>query len=364
MKNQEVGQKYAATIVEWRGLASCPRKDFETGGLFARPLAWNETGAGPELMSATISQIPPMTRSSLWSQRTLKSRIPCVGIGVHSGRRISLTLLPAPAGHGIVFRRTDVGRDIPATYRQVVDTKFCTTIGEGFARVGTIEHLMAALGGAGVDNVVIEVDGPEVPIMDGSAAPFSFLLECAGIVSLDAPRKVIEILSPVRVTDGHAFAELRPFESDAEPSPIPTLDLEVSIDFAESAIGRQTSSLRLTPDNFRDAVASARTFALAGDIDHLRQLGLAKGGSLDNAIVVDGSKVLNPGGLRMKDEFAAHKLLDAVGDLTLAGAALHGRFVAHRPGHSLNNRLLKALFSRQSAWADITRAGGSEAVAA
>jgi UDP-3-O-[3-hydroxymyristoyl] N-acetylglucosamine deacetylase len=315
-------------------------------------------------MSGLTTQILPMTRSSLWTQRTLKSRIPCVGIGVHTGRRISLTLLPAPAGHGIVFRRTDVGRDIPATYGKVVDTKFCTTIGEGFARVSTIEHLMAALGGAGVDNVMIEVDGPEVPIMDGSAAPFSFLLECAGIASLDTPRKVIEILRPVRVTDGQAFAELTPFENEAERTSVPTLDLEVSIDFAEVAIGRQTSSLRLTPENFREAVASARTFALAGDIDHLRELGLAKGGSLDNAIVVDGSKVLNPGGLRMKDEFAAHKLLDAVGDLALAGAALHGRFIAHRPGHSLNNKLLKALFARQSAWRDITRPAGAEAVAA
>ena len=309
-------------------------------------------------------QIMPPTRSSLWTQRTLKSRIPCVGIGVHTGRRISVTLLPAPAGHGIVFRRTDVGRDIPATYNKVVDTNHCTTIGEGFARVSTIEHLMAALGGAGVDNVMIEVDGPEVPIMDGSAAPFSFLLECAGVVSLDTPRKVIEILRPVRVTDGQAFAELRPFDNVEDRVAVPTLDLEVSIDFAEAAIGRQTSSLRLTPESFRAAIASARTFATAGDIDYLREQGLAKGGSLDNAIVVDGAKVLNPGGLRMKDEFAAHKLLDAVGDLALAGAALHGRFIAHRPGHGLNNKLLKALFARQSSWAEITRTAGAEAVAA
>jgi UDP-3-O-[3-hydroxymyristoyl] N-acetylglucosamine deacetylase len=306
-------------------------------------------------MSGLTGQIMPEIVSSLWTQRTLKSRIPCVGIGVHSGRRISLTMLPAPADHGIVFRRTDLGRDIPATYDRVVDTKLCTTIGEGSARVGTIEHLMAALAGAGVDNVLIEVDGPEVPIMDGSAAPFSFLLECAGVVSLDTPRKVIEILHPVRVTDGQAFAEFRPFDSRAGGTAVPTLDLEVSIDFPAAAIGRQTRTLRLTPQNFRQAVASARTFALAGDIDHLRELGLAKGGSLDNAIVVDGSKVLNPGGLRMKDEFAAHKLLDAVGDLALAGAALHGQFIASRPGHSLNNKLLKALFARQTTWADITR---------
>jgi UDP-3-O-[3-hydroxymyristoyl] N-acetylglucosamine deacetylase len=291
--------------------------------------------------------------SSLWTQRTLKSRIPCVGVGVHSGRRVTLTLLPAPAGHGIVFRRTDLNRDIAATYNRVVDTTLCTTIGEGSARVGTVEHLMAALAGAGVDNALIEVDGPEVPIMDGSAAPFSFLLECAGVVSLDTPRKVIEVLRSVRVSDGKAFAEFHPFEGGR--TAIPTLDLEVSIDFPEAAIGRQTRSLRLTPENFREAIAPARTFARASDIDQLRDQGLAKGGSLDNAIVVDGAKVLNPGGLRMKDEFVAHKLLDAVGDLALAGAALHGRFVANRPGHALNNKLLRALFARQANWADITR---------
>jgi|HubBroStandDraft_1064217.scaffolds.fasta_scaffold27850_2 UDP-3-O-[3-hydroxymyristoyl] N-acetylglucosamine deacetylase len=314
-------------------------------------------------MDGPTGQIMPESLSSLWTQRTIKSRIPCVGNGLHTGRRVRLTLLPAHAGHGIVFRRTDLGRDIPATHDRVVDTKLCTTIGEGSARVGTIEHLMAALAGAGVDNVLIELDGPEVPIMDGSAAPFSFLLECAGIVSLNRPRRVIEILRPVRVTDGRASAEFRPFDATTGRSAVPTLDLEVSIDFADAAIGRQTRTLRLTPENFREAVAPARTFALASDINHLRELGLAKGGSLDNAIVVDGSKVLNPGGLRMKDEFAAHKLLDAVGDLALGGAALHGRYIANRPGHSLNHKLLKALFARQAAWADITR-GPEDAAAA
>jgi UDP-3-O-[3-hydroxymyristoyl] N-acetylglucosamine deacetylase len=312
--------------------------------------------AGSDHMNGPTGQVAERL-SSMWTQRTLKSRIPCVGVGLHSGRRVSLTLLPAPAGHGIVFRRTDLGRDIPATYTRVVDTTLCTVIGEGSARVSTIEHLMAALAGAGVDNVLIELDGPEVPIMDGSAAPFSFLLECAGIVLLDTPRKVIEIVRPVRVTDGKAFAELRPFEASTSRSTrpaVPTLDLEVSIEFAEAAIGRQTRTLRLTPENFREAVASARTFAVASDIDHMRGIGLVKGGSLDNAVVVDGSKILNPGGLRMKDEFAAHKLLDAVGDLALAGAALHGHFIANRPGHTLNHKLLRALFARQANWADIT----------
>jgi UDP-3-O-[3-hydroxymyristoyl] N-acetylglucosamine deacetylase len=174
---------------------------------------------------------------------------------------------------------------------------------------------------------------------------------------------VIEILRPVRVTDGKAFAELRPFDDSAPGGAVPTLDVEISIDFTEAAIGSQTLSLRLTAKNFREAVASARTFALARDINHMRELGFGLGGSLDNAVVVDGSKILNPGGLRMKDEFVAHKLVDVVGDLALAGAALHGRFIANRPGHSLNNKLLRALFARQAAWADITREP-AEAVAA
>ena len=305
-------------------------------------------------LDTTSGPMTAETVSPFWSQRTLRSRIPCVGTGLHTGRRVSLTLLPALAGHGIIFRRTDLGRDIPATYDRVVDTKLCTMIGEGSARVGTIEHLMAALAGAGVDNVLIELDGPEVPIMDGSAAPFSFLLECAGIVSLNTPRKVIEITRTVRVTEGKAFVEFRPFDRGTSAG-VPTLDLEVAIDFDQAAIGRQAMRMRLTPANFREAVASARTFALAGDITHLREQGLAKGGSLDNAIVVDGGKILNPGGLRMKDEFAAHKLLDAVGDLALAGAALHGRFIANRAGHNLNNKLLRALFARQAAWADISQ---------
>ena len=304
-------------------------------------------------MDGPVSQMMPESVSPLWTQRTLKSRIPCVGTGLHSGRRVSLTLLPAPADHGIVFRRTDLKRDIPALYDRVVDTRLCTMIGDGEARVGTIEHLMAALAGAGIDNALIEVDGPEVPIMDGSAAPFSFLLECAGIVALETPRKVLRITRPVRVSDGEAHAAFLPFAPGTRAA-IPTLDLDVSIDFAEAAIGRQSRSLRLTSENFREAVAPARTFALARDIAALRASGLAKGGSLDNAIVVDGARVLNPGGLRMKDEFVAHKLLDAVGDLALAGAALHGRFVANRPGHALNNKLLRALFAQPGAWADIT----------
>ena len=295
-------------------------------------------------------------------QHTLKAPINCVGIGVHSGQRVSLTLKPADIDHGIVFRRTDLNRSIPATYDRVVDTRLCTVIADAdwaSARVGTIEHLMAAFSAAGVDNALVELDGPEVPILDGSAAPFLFLLECAGIAEQAAPRRTIEIQRTVRVTDGDAFAEFRPLPGFSRTA-APILDMEISIDFAAPAIGRQTSALRLNTTNFRHGIARARTFALAEDVAKLQAAGLAQGGSLDNALVVDGHTVLNPGGLRMDNEFAAHKLLDVVGDLALAGAALHGRFVAHRPGHALNNKLLRALFAASGACGRVE----AEAVAA
>ena len=302
---------------------------------------------------------PALSQDMVWSQRTLKTPIGCVGVGVHSGRKTSLSLNPAPAGHGIVFRRTDLGVDIPARFDAVCDTRLCTVIGSGDARVGTIEHLMAALSGTGIDNALIEIDGPEVPILDGSSAPFLFLLDCAGIVDQYVPRTMIEILRPIRVTDGDAFAELRPYPRASRIAP-PVLDMELTIDFAASAIGKQGCSLRLTPNSFRQELSGARTFALAAEVAQLQKAGLALGGSLDNAVVVDDDKVLNPGGLRMPREFARHKMLDAVGDLALAGAALHGRFIAHRSGHALNNKLLRALFADASAWRMIV---GEELVA-
>ena len=302
----------------------------------------------------------PESQEGTWSQRTLKAPIDCVGVGVHSGRKTSLRLNPAPAGHGIVFRRTDLGQDIRARYDQVVDSRLCTVIGTGDARVGTVEHLMAALAGVGIDNLLIEIDGPEVPILDGSAAPFLFLVDCAGVAEQYVPRAMIEILRPVRVTDGDAFAELRPFPRTSRIAP-PVLEMELTIDFAAPAIGRQGCALRLTPNSFRDELSRARTFALAEDVAQLQKAGLALGGSLDNAVVVDQDRVLNPAGLRMPREFARHKMLDAVGDLALAGAPLHGRFVAHRTGHALNNKLLRALFADSSAWRTIM---GEQSVAA
>jgi UDP-3-O-[3-hydroxymyristoyl] N-acetylglucosamine deacetylase len=283
-------------------------------------------------------------------RRTLKAPIGCVGVGLHSGRPAKLSLLPAPSGTGIRFRRTDTGIEIPATFDQVVDTRLCTALGSATdpaARLATVEHVMAALAGCGIDDAIVAVDGPEVPILDGSAAPFVFLIDCAGITGHAGHVAAIEVLRPVRVQDGEgpdaAWAELLPSREDR-------LDIALSIDFPSTAIGRQSIALRLSTRNFREDLADARTFTLAEDVSRLRAAGLAQGGSLDNAIVVDGPLVLNPGGLRRPDEFVRHKALDVVGDLALAGAPLRGRFFGHRSGHGLNNRLLRTLFADPANW--------------
>jgi UDP-3-O-[3-hydroxymyristoyl] N-acetylglucosamine deacetylase len=278
-------------------------------------------------------------------QRTLKSDISCVGCGLHSGRRVNVMLRPAEPGTGIVFRRTDLGLDIPARHDCVVDTRLCTVLaapGHPEARVGTVEHIMAAFAAAGVDNAIVELDGPELPVLDGSAAPFLFLIDCAGVVEQSAPRQVIEVVRTVRVEAGEAFAELRPGAFG--------LDLSLSIDFEAAAIGRQALTLHLTEASFRAELAGARTFTQRAEIEAMQQAGLARGGSLENAVVVDGDRVLNPEGLRRPDEFVRHKLLDAVGDLALAGAPLQARFVAHRSGHALNSALLRALFRDSTTW--------------
>jgi UDP-3-O-[3-hydroxymyristoyl] N-acetylglucosamine deacetylase len=280
------------------------------------------------------------------SQCTLKSPISCVGTGLHSGKRVNMALLPAPAGTGILFRRTDLGIDIPARYDHVIDTKLCTQLGapdQAEGCIGTVEHLMAALFAAGVDNVIVTLDGPEVPVFDGSSATFLFLIDCAGRIDQAAPRQIIDILQPVRVTaPGGAVAELRPGTIG--------LDMALSIDFPAPAIGRQALSLALSERSFRAELARARTFTMLADIEAMHANGLARGGSLANAIVVDGARVLNPEGLHSRDEFVRHKLLDAVGDLALAGAAIQGRFVAHKTGHALNNRLLRAVFADTANW--------------
>ncbi|OYV38989.1 MAG: UDP-3-O-[3-hydroxymyristoyl] N-acetylglucosamine deacetylase [Acidocella sp. 20-61-6] len=279
-------------------------------------------------------------------RRTLKSAIGCVGIGLHGGVDVSLNLCPAPVGTGIVFHRTDLNAAIPALFSNVSDTRLCTVVSlaeNPAARVGTIEHLMAALAACRIDDLIIEVDAPELPILDGSASPFLFLIESAGITEHGGAREFVEILRPVRVSQGEAFAELRPHQFSAYPAI--GLDLSLAIDFAAPAIGRQALSLTLTPETFAADLAPARTFTMAAEVEALRNMGLARGGSLANAIVVDGAKILNPEGLRWQDEFVRHKLLDVVGDLALSGTPISGRFFGNRTGHALNNQVLRALFS-------------------
>ncbi len=285
-------------------------------------------------------------------EHTLRRSIHCRGVGLHGGQQATLTLHPAPAGSGIVFRRSDLGLDLPARHDAVSDTRLCTLLSDPASPglvVGTVEHLLAALSACGVDNLVAELDGPEVPVLDGSSAPFVFLIDCAGRMAQPALRRAIEILRVARVEEGGAWAELRPHAAEAAVS-VPTLSMAMRIDFRAEAIGRQSLDFELSDAGFRSALQHARTFTQVQEIDALRAGGLARGGSLDNAVVVDGARVLNPGGLRMADEFVRHKMLDAVGDLSLAGARLHGCFAGHRSGHRLNNLVLRALLADANAW--------------
>ncbi|MBI2585928.1 MAG: UDP-3-O-acyl-N-acetylglucosamine deacetylase [Rhodospirillales bacterium] len=280
--------------------------------------------------------------NSVW-QRTLKSSVSCVGVGLHSGKPASLTLQPAAIDAGIVFKRTDIGgAAIPAKWDHVVDSRMCTTIGDGNGvAIGTVEHLMAALAGCGIDNAVVEVDGPEVPIMDGSAQPFVAMVATAGVVNQDAPRQVIRVLKTVSVETGNSQARL---------SPGSCLSLDVAIDFASGAVAKQSLSIGVVNGSFARELAGARTFGFLHEVEKLWAAGLAKGGSLDNAVVVSGDKVLNQEGLRFDDEFVRHKILDAVGDLYLAGAPIIGNFHGVRSGHATNNALLKALFTDSRCW--------------
>ena len=298
-----------------------------------------------------------LVSSTPGEQRTVKSAICCTGTGLHSGRKVRVSLHPAAADTGIIFRRTDLDLDLPARFDLVCDTRLCTVLGlpgQPDARVGTVEHLMAALAASGIGNVIVELDGPELPVLDGSAEPWCFLIECAGVAVLEAPLTEVEVLRPVRVEEGEGFAELRPGTAGC-------LELSLAIEFDAVAIGRQALNMTLRGDAFRE-IARARTFAQAHEIAGLQAAGLARGGTLDNAVVVDGASVLNPCGLRMPDEFVRHKLLDAVGDLALGGA-LRGRFIGHRSGHGLNNRVLHALFA-DAANFRLVRTGWPEEAAA
>lgn len=278
-------------------------------------------------------------------QTTLKRKVSFTGIGVHSGAPATATVRPARVDTGIVFKRTDLDSAdtlIPARHDAVVDTRLCTVIANrAGASVSTIEHLMAALSGLGVDNALIEVDGPETPIMDGSSDAFVAGLREAGLVRQPKARAAIEILKEVTVQEGEKSATL---------SPAPHLQMRFEIDFPEPAIGRQSREMNLVNGAFVSELSRARTFGRLAEVEQLRAMGLARGGSLDNAIVVDGDKVLNEGGLRYSDEFVRHKMLDAVGDLALAGAPIIGAYTGVRAGHDMTNKLLHALFADRSAW--------------
>lgn len=274
-------------------------------------------------------------------QTTLTTQVRCSGVALHSGAAAAMTLRPAPADSGVLFRRTDLdGVEIAASWRNVVDAPMCTALtDEAGNRVATVEHLLAAFAGCGVDNAVVEIDGPELPILDGSAEPFAALVDRAGIVELGRPRTAIRVLAPIEIADAERTARLLPDDH---------FSVTVEIDYAAPPILRQRFTATL--DRFRTDVSRARTYGFLHEVESLRAAGLARGASLDNAVVVNGEAIVNAEGLRFSDEFARHKALDAVGDLFLAGAPLIGRFEGIRSGHRMNHRLLAALFAAPDAW--------------
>ncbi len=284
------------------------------------------------------------TPNGFLRQRTLKNSIHCSGIGLHSGIKVNMTLHPAEAGTGIRFRRNGTVQptEVAATWRNAIETPLSTTLkGDADIKIGTVEHLLSALSGCAIDNLVIELNGPEVPVMDGSSAPFVFLIECAGTAIQDAPRRALEIRRDVTVSDSRRSATAMPGRG---------LSIEFEIDFDNPAVARQAWSFQVTRENYKQEVSRARTFGFLKDVEKLRAMGLALGGSLDNAIVIAGDKVLNEGGLRYDNEFVRHKVLDLIGDLTLIGGPVIGKFRCTRAGHSMTLRLLQTLFADERAW--------------
>jgi UDP-3-O-[3-hydroxymyristoyl] N-acetylglucosamine deacetylase len=283
----------------------------------------------------------------LGRQTTIRDRAVISGFGVHSNAPVSVVLHPADANSGIVFLRTGLsgGRErlIEAKWSNVSQTELCTVLSDSSqASISTVEHLLAALSGLGVDNVMIEIDGPEAPIMDGSAADFVAAIDQAGVVSQARPRRHLKVLKPVRVEHGRGFAELRPADKG--------FHLDIEIDFASAAIGRQRRAFEVDPANFRSEIARARTFGFVSDVERLWKMGFALGSSLDNCVALDGERILNPEGLRYADEFVRHKALDSIGDLSLAGAPIIGGYRSYMPGHKMNFLALSALFADRSAY--------------
>ena len=278
-------------------------------------------------------------------QRTLKSTVRTTGVGLHGGRKVTMVLRPAPVNAGIVFHRTDLDPmvSLPVDPFSVCDTRMCSGLQQGEAKVGTVEHLMSALAGLGIDNLDIDIDAPELPILDGSASPFVFLLQSAGIEEQNAPKRFLRVLKPVEYHDGDKWVKLEPHEG---------FRLDFSILFNHPAIDKTATrvSIDFDADIYERDVARARTFGFMQDVDFMRSNGLALGGSLDNAIVMNEHRVLNSEGLRYPDEFVKHKVLDAIGDLYLAGKPLLAAYSAYKSGHALNNEVLRVLLNDPEAW--------------
>jgi len=296
------------------------------------------------------------------NQHTIAEKIACTGIGLHSGEPVQLTLRPARAGSGVVFVRTDLPQavEIPARPEAVTATRYATTLGHGRATVGTVEHLLAAVYSLGIDNLRVEVHGPEIPVMDGSSASFVFLLRAAGLFEQPAPRARLRVQRPLEVRDGDRFIRIEPGTG---------LRITYAIDYLHPAIGRQVlTDLALDADSFERELCRARTFGFLHEVQTLWQNGLARGGNLDNTVVLDEDRVLNRDGLRWADEFVRHKALDLVGDLALLGVPVEGHVVVERGGHALHQRLLAELLANRSAWRVVAPSAGraqpSAAVAA
>ncbi|HSR65078.1 MAG TPA: UDP-3-O-acyl-N-acetylglucosamine deacetylase [Xanthomonadaceae bacterium] len=283
------------------------------------------------------------------AQRTLKNVIRATGVGLHSGEKVYLTLRPAPVDTGIVFRRVDLEPvvDIPADASLVTETMLCTGLSQGGGKVMTIEHLMSAFAGLGIDNAYVDLSAPEVPIMDGSAGPFVFLLQSAGISEQGAPKRFIRITRPVEVREGDKVARFEPHDG---------FRLGFTVQFDHPAIPRSLSRAEVdfSSTSYIKEVSRARTFGFMRDLEFMRERNLGLGGSMDNAIVLDEFRVLNDDGLRYADEFVRHKILDAVGDLYLAGHPILGAFEGYKSGHALNNKLVRALLAERTAWEEVT----------
>lgn len=278
-------------------------------------------------------------------QRTLKNLVRTTGVGLHTGRKVEMTLRPAAAGTGIVFHRTDL--EPPGQMRVspdlVTDTLLCSALERDGIKIATVEHLMSALAGLGIDNLHIDLDGPEVPILDGSAAPFIYLLQSAGLEELNVPKRYLRVRRPVRVEEGDKWAAFSPYDGFR-------LTFRIAFDHPVLRHSAQEYHLDFATDSYIKEISRARTFGFMRDVEYLRSRGLALGGTLDNAVVMDEYRVLNEGGLRYADEFVKHKVLDAIGDLYLLGHPIIGEFTAHKSGHGLNNKLLRALVADAGAW--------------